>query len=544
VKKEYKESTLGLGTFRDRQVEKFFDRLYETYGSSIGSDVTPFFKTEQGVETFLESINNILDEEEFSGTGLTSSIMREDAAARSVGVRCIAKELLEESAQQGLATLRPISLTSFGFQIRSYTKAVMHRAVKTLQAEKPAFKITERKQFLIDINGNKRYFVDAFNHGSNLNDNIHKKFDVTVNVPSTGVDMFASNSIDPRNKMAVDIALKSYTAKESNGTDDATNLKIVGPRREIDLETGRFSINVEFGTDNAKGVIHGEFDFNKNQLVAITTTSSRIKTATFAMRLSSETHLSSLQVGIEHINTTVNIPDGAHIEVQLSQEFTDDASRMLGLNMLEEYTNQMGIAIERLEDISIFEKIKSLDSSAIVTDTFDVTPDAGFAYGKEEWIKRQFHPAVEQMCIRMKSELQIDDCHFRVIGNPIDIRLPNAAGEEYIFRRNQEMSGSVRVEYDFAVVTSGNTIFYLSSDRVPPGKIRILLIPNTIENNIITVNHYRYANYVSNKYRSSSNPSLPTVMVSSRYKTQEYLPIVGVLTVTGNKASWYTDLYQ
>jgi hypothetical protein len=541
--REFFESTLGMSSASEPQVQNFFKRMFESHGGNMSRDVAGIFKTTENAKMFLETVNNILEEDAFSGPGIQNAIMREDAAARAVAMSNVVNELLNESTQQGLSALRPISLTSFGFQIRSYVKAVMHRVVKTLQAEKPAFKITERKQFLIDINGNKRYFTDAFNHSSDLSSNLYKKFDMLITIPATNYDIFTTNSIDDRNRLAVDVALKSYTATEADGTTAATNLKITGRKREIDIETGRFSIEVTFGTDNAVATLHGEIDFNTNKMLSLSSTSPRLKTATFAARLSSETHLSSLVVGMEHENTTVNIPDGAHIEVELSQEFTDDASRMLGINILEEYTNQMGTVIERLEDISIYDHLKTLDAGAIVTDTFDCTPDAGFAYGKEEWIKREFHPFIERMCIRMKSELQLDDCHFRVIGNPMDIRVPNAAGEEYIFRRNQEMVGAVKVDYDFAVVTSGNTIFYLSSDRVAPGTLRILLIPNSIENNIITVNHYRYANYVSNKYRSSRNPALPTVMVSSRYKTQEYLPVVGVITVANNHSSYYAGVY-
>jgi len=544
--KGYFESTFGMNTETEPKVRDFFTRLFENYGSGMSTDLASIFKSKENAQMFLETVNNILEDDQFSGTGFQNAIMREDAMARSIGMNSVVNEMLNESTQQGLAALRPISLTSFGFQIRSYVKAVMHRVVKTLQAEKPAFKISERKQFLIDINGNKRYFIDAFNYGSTLNQNLHKKFNMTVTVPTTNYDIFTENSIDTRNKLAIDISLGSFTAVEADGTTAAAaaTLKIVGRKREIDIETGRFSIEVQFGSDSAKAILHGEFDFSDNKLVSISSTSTRVKTAVFAARLSSETHLNSLVVGFEHTHTNVNIPDGTHIEVELSQEFTDDSSRMLGINVLEEYTNQMGTTIERLEDIYIYDFIKENEASALVTQDFDITPDSSFALGREEWLKHEFHPFIERICIRLKSELQIDDCHFRVVGNPMDVRIPNSSEENYIFRRNQEMTGSVKVNYDFAVISSGNTVFYISTERVAPGKMYVLLIPNSIENNIITFNHYRYANYVSNKYRSSRNPALPTVMVSSRYKAQSYLPVLAVINILNNYSNLYTGFYN
>lgn len=541
--KNFVEATLGLANngSGDPRITNFYTKLTESFGTDIARDVSSIFKTDTNAKMFLETVNNILEDEQFKGAGMQNAVLREDAIAQKVAMSNVVNELLNESTQDGVTALRPISLTSFGFQIRSYIKAQMHRTIKTLQADKPAFKITERKQFITDIAGNKRYFVDAFNNKSDLMDNVFTKKDVAITVPSTNYDIFAENSIDDRNKLSTDISVKSFTAVESDGTTEATALTILSKRRDIDIETGRFSIDVKFGTDNAVATVMGELDLSNAKITSIMSTSPRVKTVTLSTRLSSETHLEALVVGMEHNHTPVNIPDGVHIEVSLSQEYSDDATRMLGVNVLEEYTNQMGIVVEKLEDMSIYKYLKDLDSKAIVTDTFDCTPDAGYAYGTEAWIKAEFHPFIERMCIRMKAEMQLDDCHFRVVGNPIDIRIPNASAEEYIFRRNQEMTGVSKVDYDFAVVSSANTIFYLSTERVEPGTIRIYMIPNTIENNIITINHYRYANYISNKYRSSKNPALPTVMVSTRYHTREYLPVIGIVNILNNKATYYSN---
>ena len=68
---------------------------------------------------------------------------------------------------------------------------------------------------------------------------------------------------------------------------------------------------------------------------------------------------------------------------------------------------------------------------------------------------------------------------------------------------------------------------------MPVGHMYVFLIPNTIENNISTVNHYEYATYVSNKYKGT-NSNLPTVMISTRYLTKEYFPVVADIEVINN----------
>jgi hypothetical protein len=545
AKQDYLELSLGMTTASDPTVSKFYGRLFESYGDNLAGDLASIFKSKESAQSFLESVNEILQEQSFEGQGLTNRILTEDAAARAVSMQNVVNEMLQESTQQGLAALKPISLTSFGFQIRSYVKAVMHRAVKTVQAEKPAFKITERKQYVIDIAGNKHYFTDAFNRNSDLVNNLHQKFDFVVNSPSQAYDIFTTNSIDKRNKLGIDIAIKSFTAVKADGTtaEVTGDLKIVGRSRQIDVETGTFRVDVTIGPEATKATIMGEIDFEAAVLSSISSTSTRVKTVTFGARLSAETHLKALVTGFEHKHTNVAIPDGAHIEVNPSVEFLDDVTRMTGVNVLEEYTNQMGQLVEQLEDRSIYEALKELEPQAILAKNFNVTPDASFSLGREEWLRREFHPFIERICIRLKAELQLDDCHFRVVGNPIDIRIPNASGDNYIFRRNQDMTGASQVNYDFAVMSTGNTIFYLSTDRVAPGKIYVNLIPNSIQNNIITINHYRYANYVSNKYRSSTNPALPAIMVSSRYQTKEYQPVMAVITMDNNYTDFYTGYY-
>lgn len=550
AEKFYFEQTLGQEINRDPVVQKFFTRLNESYGGDLSTNsnaVAGIFKSKENAHAFLNNVTAILEAITVEQGGITDAIMLEDAAARNVAMKVAVDQLLAESTQQGLAALQPISLTAFGFQIRSYVKAVMHRTVKTIQAERPAFKITERKQYVLDLKGNKHYFVDAFNRGSDLTSNIYDRIEFDVNVSSSQYDIFAGEGIDPRNKLSTEMSIVGFTAVEADGItpENPTNLKILTRLRDADLETGRFSVVVKLGSDDATATIMGEIDYENARIATIgTTLPDRVKTVKFSGRLSSEPHLSALTVGFEHQHTQVTIPDGVHIEANPAIEFMDDTARMLGINPLEQYTNSMGTLVEYLEDQYILDHLKSLESQAILTPEFSITPDAAYAYGREEWLKAEFHPFIERVCIRLKAELQIDDCHFRVVGNPMDIRLPNSAGESYIFRRNADMTGTVKVNYDFAVMTSSNTIFYISTDRVQPGKVYINLIPNSIENNIMTINHYRYANYVTNKYRSAKNPALPAVMVSSRYKTKEYVPVMAVVTIKNNYTEYYNNYYN
>ena len=539
------ESKFGVASSYEPRIHNFYEMLEESYGAQIKHDLPSIFANKANSSQLLETVNEILGKQDAigagSGIGARSSIILEDGAAIRMACSNVVNEMLTETTNDGFAALKPISLSSFGLQIRSYIKAQMHRAVKTVQVDSPAFKIREKKEWLVDIAGNKRYFVDAFNYNSDIMSNVCTKKEVTMTVPLANYDIFSNNSIDSRHRLSTELRIKTFTAVESNGTTAATAVAIVQNVRDIDLENGRFSISVRFGSDNATAIVSGEIDFANTTVVSLSSTSPRVKTLVIEFRLSSETHIDAMQVGMEFKNQQVNIPDGFHIEVAPTMEQVDDAGRMLGMNIWDIYTQQMGTASEKLEDLYIYEQLKELDSMAIVKDTFDCVPETGYAYGNEAWLKAEFHPFIERICIRMKSQLHMDDCHFRVIGNPIDIRIPATAQEDYIFKRNQEMTGGSRVDYDFACVTGVNTIFYMSTERVAPGKLRILLIPNTIENNMFTVMHFRYANYVSNKFRSSKNPAHPAITVSNRYKFYDYQPVLALVTITSNRGAKYFE---
>lgn len=457
----------------------------------------------------------------------------------------VGNEILNESIST-IGDLSPIMINSFGIQERALISTHLPRAVKQVTAKIDNFKLTERIPYITDLAGNKQKFIDAFVPREDetyphlaLRDTV----DMSFVIPANDIDLYegsGTSDSDPGYRPQVDREQvfghnSTLTNVVITGADpDSIDFEI-GSTRTIDVETGIFKTTVTWKESGAakRAVVSGQFDMSNGKLIYISSTDAKITSVIFTMVLSPETHTKALSVGYETKHTPVNIPIGEHFEYSISEEFKDAAEKYYNTDAMSLLTDYMGRGVEQVKDIITLQKFQELQKTAVLQTTFNCTPTAGYAYGKENYIRAEFLPFIEKTCIILKNKVRIPNCHFRVVGNPLDIRVAASAGVEYIYKRNEQFAGEINIDYEFSVTSDIHKIFYLSSERMPVGKLMIFLIPNSIENNISTVNHYEYATYVSNKYKGTKS-NLPTVMISTRYLTQEYYPVVGVVDVINN----------
>ena len=459
----------------------------------------------------------------------------------------VGNEILNESIST-IGDLSPIMINSFGIQERALISTHLPRAVKQVTAKIDNFKLTERIPYITDLAGNKQRFIDAFVPQEDetyphlaLRDIV----DMSFTIPSNDIDLYEGSDAsvsegDPGYRPVIDREQvfghnSTLTDVKITGADaDSVDFEI-GSLRTINVETGTFQTTVVWTAsgETKKAVVSGQFDMTNGKLIYISSTDANITEVIFSMVLSPETHTKALSVGYETKHTPVNIPIGEHFEYSISEEFKDASEKYYNTDAMSLLTDYMGRGVEQVKDIVTLQKFQELQKNAVLQATFNCTPTAGYAYGKENYIRAEFLPFIEKTCIILKNKVRIPNCHFRVVGNPLDIRVAASSGVEYIYKRNEQFAGEINIDYEFSVTSDIHKIFYLSSERMPVGKLMIFLIPNSIENNISTVNHYEYATYVSNKYKGTKS-NLPTVMISTRYLTQEYYPVVGVIDVINN----------
>ena len=484
-----------------------------------------------------------------------SKYQREDVDRLNVLYENIGGEILNEAIANA-GDISPIMVNSFGIQERALISTHLPRAVKQVAAKIDNFKLTERKPYITDLNGVTKPFIEAFtpyinDEGVETYEDLKLRDTVTFSfkVPSTDINLYVGSEPQPTGpaegedgyRPAVDsnhIFGFNSTIVECKVTGaDAGSIEFApGSLRTIDPENGTFRVTVNYTTDTGatkkSDTIFGKFDISAGKLESIASTGN-VTAVKFDMVLSPETHIKALTVGYETKHTPVNIPIGEHFEYSLSEEFKDASEKYYNEDAMSLLADYIGRGVEQVKDCITLEKFKELQKDAVLKTTFNCAPTAGYAYGKENYIRAEFLPFMEKVCILLKTKVRIPNCHFRVVGNPLDIRVAASAGVEYIYKRNEQFAGDINIDYEFAVTSDVHKIFYLSSERMPVGKIMVFLIPNSIENNISTVNHYEYATYVSNRYKGTKS-NAPTVMISTRYLTQEYYPVVGVIDIINN----------
>lgn len=446
----------------------------------------------------------------------------------------LGKELLAEAASiQGTATLSPITVNSFGIQERATLGTHLPRAVKQVAALVDNFKLSERTPWIHDIAGKKTKFIEAFDRDAEaIKIKDIRKYTAEIN--AFDVDLYAAVSEDTNKIFGFDSYPTAFNVVEADGVT-AVDVKDITLTHDsstgIAVESGDFSYKIKWTDSDGEqqiAAISGQFDFKNGKLTRLSCTNNRVKSVEYDLIISPETHHAPLKVGYDIKHTEVHIPIGAHFEYSISEEFKDASEKYHNQDAMLLLTELMSRAVEQVKDISCLRKYQELGKSAIFPGVFTCTPEVGFTHGEEENIRRHFQPYMEKVAIILKNKTRIQNCHFRIIGNPMDIRVADVIGAEYIFKRNQEYFGDIVLDYDFAVASGVHQMFYLSSDRVPQGRAFMFLIPNEIESNISTVNHYEYATYASNKYRSPDS-NLPTAMISSRYLTKEYFPVVATI---------------
>lgn len=545
--RQYLEDSYGLSSCNESALASSFHRMKETM-QQVGKD--PFRDAEEICRT-PEYLNMLTEsiQVDTSNAHMTAYQL-EDAKRLNALYENVSESIMNE-AVQNVSNISPIMINSFGIQERALISAHLPRAVKQVTAKIDNFKLTERIPFIVDLAGVKSKFIDAFvpdSAGTSSALTLKDKATLKFTIPTTNADLYAGNgssgdadyrpSIGTEQVFGYDSIMKNLVISDiKEGTSFTYG---VSSRRNPSVEDGSFSVVVswtavgEGSTETqATATVSGQFDFSNGKLLYISSTSSSITSVEFEMILSPETHTKALTIGYDTKHTPVQIPIGEHFEYNISEEFKDASDKYYNVDAMAMLTDYMGKAVEQVKDIVTLSKYQELGNSAIVNTTFNCTPTTGFAQGKEEYIRREFYPFMEKVCILLKTKVRINDCHFRVVGNPLDIRVAGAAGVEYIYKRNEQFAGEINLDYEFSVMSDIHKIFYLSSERVPVGSIYVFLIPNSIENNISTVNHYEYATYVSNKYRGT-NSNLPTVMISTRYLTKEYFPVVAKVDIINN----------
>ena len=124
-----------------------------------------------------------------------------------------------------------------------------------------------------------------------------------------------------------------------------------------------------------------------------------------------------------------------------------------------------------------------------------------------------------------------------IVGNPIDVNL--YTGVNWIFTAQSEQSrDGVEVSYSIGAMSGAQRYMMFTSQNLPEGTLWVFFVPGQAD--IATLKYYPYTFNVERSasgFVSPNTPNVPSVMLTKRQAFQEFVPLVGKITVIHNNGS-------
>lgn len=245
------------------------------------------------------------------------------------------------------------------------------------------------------------------------------------------------------------------------------------------------TLNCLFNLQKADGTIYvadvsARFDFDANKLVYLRADPAVTKVYFYAT-VSHAEHTHPIYTSFRNNFEQFVVPTRPHIEVSLPQEMRTDIANSIhhfaNTDVVTAMTENITVIASRMEDQRLY---KELNRAYEYEAEMPFTAPANFAYGNLEFLKREFMPWLDAICLRLKDEWNITDCHFRIGVSPYILRVIDT---DYTMDKamTEESKGSGVINYSIGVKTSTNVMYFISSQMFADDEVRVLLIPNNFD---------------------------------------------------------------
>ena len=309
------------------------------------------------------------------------------------------------------------------------------------------------------------------------------------------------------------------------------------------------TLNCLFNLQKADGTVEvadvsARFDFDANKLLYLRADPAITKVYFYAT-VSHAEHTHPIYTSFRNNFEQFVVPTRPHIEVSLPQEMRTDIANSIhhfaNTDVVTAMTENITVIASRMEDQRLY---KELNRAYEYEASFDFTAPSNFAYGNLEWIKREFMPFIDSICLKMKDEWNITDCHFRVGVSPYILRILDT---DYTMDKamTEESKGSGVINYSIGVKTATNVVYFISSQMFKDDELRLLLIPNNFKmSQVKTYNYFKYSSFLTDQLRRADNSVQPAIVYSERnlpitFKALQTKLNVVNMPICKTEGNWY-----
>ena len=446
-------------------------------------------------------------------------------------------DVLTEGSLAGLQDLSSLAMPTIR---KMWAKLALKNAIPTHPVKKPRFAISFTKAYIVDGDGTKHELPAGLSKDAKSLVALKKLNTGDIAVPIADHDLFTDITGSAVLGDTIDKNFRISQVSIDTSTGGAgTESTIVDVNLKADIRSNIFGTVTASGTETVTEQVMGHVDFKEGTLT-VSSVGGLLESVVVDGAVTSEKNNRGESIEFDIDSRDVTIGAGEHLNASLPLEWLQDTKALYNIDGATELVDLMSKVMGQKVDLEIYDFLlnSAVDVSAEKgADAYDyefsVAPPAAFNAGRIAW-REEIKSVIQHGANRIKRDSNISGGKFVLIGSPIDLEIiPNV---EWTFSSSEEQGG-VNVPYSLGAMAGHNKFDLVSSDLIPDGEILLIFIPQSSK--LMTYKYFPYSYNVvkGNGYRNPNAPMVPSIMMTKRSAIEEFLPLIGRITIEDNDGS-------
>lgn len=481
---------------------------------------------------------------------LSEGMSAETASAMDVFADNFQMSVFRESSLSGI---QPVSVLTMPMLRKAWPKIGIKEALPTEPVKTPKFTVSHLMPYIKDpVTGLKKELPAALRDSSlgtsqKAIDGAARALPMdSTDIMPVGCPVAAGYHLDPVFAV-VAVDLEVADAAGSN-VETLTKVKVYDGKAETRQGNVRFTVTGAHSSGHeTSDTVFGFVNFADGVMTATSlssgasATKAKITKIYLSGKLETTNNKQSTSIGFDIKTTEIHIGTGEHFDAALPLEWLQDNLALYNIDGTLKVVDIMTEVLAQKVDLqgadfiaSAAEHIKA--QGANFERTFDVWPTGNYMGSPTDWLN-ELKRVTDNLAQSMRNFSNFAGGTFMIVGNPIDVNL--YTGVNWIFTAQSEQArDGVEVSYSIGAMSGAQRYMMFTSQNLPEGSLWVFFVPGQAD--IATLKYYPYTFNVERSasgFVSTNTPNVPSVMLTKRQAFQEFVPLVGKITILHNNGS-------
>ena len=452
--------------------------------------------------------------------------------------------------ESSLSGIQPISVLTMPMIRKAWPKIGMKEALPTEPVKTPKFTVSHLIPYIKDpATGLKKELPAALRDRTLASS--QKRVDGSArSLPLDGEDVMPAGcpvsggyTLDPVFAVvAVDVEV---TDAAGANTETLANVKVYDGKAETRQGNIRFTVTAQHSAGHeTSDTVFGYVNFAQGEVTltslssGASATKAKITKIYLSGKLETTSNKQSTTIGFDITNREIHIGTGEHFDAHLPLEWLQDNLALYNIDGTLKVVDIMTEVLAQKVDIEGIDFVAgAFDHMAAqggqFVRTFDVWPTGNYMGSPTDWLN-ELKRITDNLAQSMRNFSNFSGGTFMIVGNPIDINL--YVGVNWIFTAQTDAQrDGVDVSYSIGAMSGSQRYMMFTSQNIPAGDIWVFFVPG--QDDIKTLAYYPYTFNVersSSGFVSPNAPNVPSVLLTKRQTFEEFVPLVGKITIKNN----------